>query len=134
MITTIPHHRLVRGQQRIPDTNSRCLSRCELSGHAQVRKGLHHHDMESKAASAKNFDEKIYMFPESFNALRSELVTNWPNLWALVGWPMAFSAGLFIERMNEALDLTVQLDSGKVDAICTEYLQALWKKRGFKSN
>lgn len=94
-----------------------------------AEKGLHQHDMDSKAAD-KNFDQKIYMFPESYNELRRELVAHWPELWKLVGWPMAYAAGLFIERMNDALDLYVQMDSHRVDAICTEYLQALRKKRG----
>lgn len=93
-------------------------------------KGLQHHDMESRRSSDKNFDEKIYMFPESYNMLRQELYEHWPNLWRVVGWPMAFAANVFVENMNEALDLRVVLDSSKVDAICTEYLQALWKKRG----
>lgn len=93
-------------------------------------KGLHHHDMESKAEHTKNFDQKIYMFPESFNELRKELSTHWPTLWSHVSWPMAFAANIFVEEMNKALDLTVVLDSDRVDAICTEYLQALWAKRG----
>jgi len=92
-------------------------------------KGLHHHDM-SGDASTKNFDQKIYMMPESFNELRKEISTHWPNLWAQVGWPMAFAANIFVEQMNAALDMTLVLDSEKVDAICTEYLEALWKKRG----
>ena len=94
-----------------------------------AEKGLHQHDMDSQSA-AKNFDQKIYMFPESYNALRSELVTNWPTLWQHVQWSMAYAAGLFIERMNDALDRNVAMDSHRVDAICTEYLQALRKKRG----
>lgn len=97
-----------------------------------AEKGLYQHDMESQASNSKNFDQKIYMFPESYNALRRELVTYWPTLWKLVGWPMAFAANVFIETMNDALDLRVVLDSNKVDAICSEYLQALQKRRGIK--
>ncbi len=82
------------------------------------------------AAKPKNFDQKIYMFPESYNELRKELVTYWPELWKLVGWPMCYAANLFVGIMNDALDLNVVLDSSKVDAICEEFLQALWKKRG----
>lgn len=93
-------------------------------------KGLHHHDMESDNHISKSFDQKIYLFPPSYNALRQELNDHWPTLWQHVQWAMAFAAGLFIERMNDALDLNVQLDSGKVDAICATYLQALRKKRG----
>lgn len=97
-------------------------------------KGLHHHELEGTDPTmwgrTKNFDQKIYMFPESYNELRKELYEHWPNLWQVVGWPMAFAANIFVENMNEALDLRVMLDSDKVDAICTEYLQELWKKRG----
>lgn len=98
-----------------------------------AEKGLHQHDMDA-ASTAKNFDQKIYMFPESYNELRRELVTHWPTLWQHVQWPMAYAAGLFIERMNDALDLYVQMDSHRVDAICTEYLQALRKKRGLSTH
>ena len=93
-----------------------------------AEKGLHQHDMDSQS-NKKEFADKIYMFPPSYNALRKELTNHWPTLWQHVQWTMAFSAGLFIERMNDALDLYVQMDSHRVDAICTEYLQALQKKR-----
>lgn len=98
-------------------------------------KGLYHHELleDGKGGgleSGKNFDQKLYYFPESYNALRRELVTNWPELWKLVGWPMAYAANMFVGRMNDALDLNVTLDSSKVDAICSEYYQALLKKRG----
>lgn len=96
-------------------------------------KGLYHHDME-KDASTKNFDQKLYLFPESYNELRKELVTYWPTLWKHVGWPMAYAANIFVEEMNKALDLEVVLDSARVDAICTEYLQALRKRRGVTSH
>lgn len=96
-------------------------------------KGLHHHDME-KDGITKNFDQKIYLFPESYNELRRELHDHWPNLWKVVGWPMAYAANIFVEEMNSALDLRVTLDSDRIDAICTEYLQALWKKRGYRTN
>lgn len=93
-------------------------------------KGLHHHDME-KSANSKNFDQKIYMFPESYNELRRELYNNWQDsIWPQVSWAMAFAANLFVERMNEFLDLKVQLDSDRVDYICTVYLNELRKRRG----
>lgn len=93
-------------------------------------KGLHHHDMDT-TANTKNFDSKIYMFPESYNALRRELFENWQlDIWPYVSWSMAFAANIFVERMNEVLDLRVVLDSDKVDAICVEYLNALRAKRG----
>lgn len=80
--------------------------------------------------SKKNFDQKIYMFPESYNALRKELMENWPNLWAIVSWRMAYRAEEFIECMNEALDLQIAFDTTNVAWICDQYLTALRKKRG----
>lgn len=90
-------------------------------------KGIHHHQEPDTRpfAKQKNFDQKIYMFPESYNQLRKELHDYWPNLWAGVSWPMAFAANMFVERMNEALDMTIQFDSGKVDFICESFLVKL---------
>lgn len=85
-----------------------------------------------KDSHKKNFDEKIYWFPESYNQLRKEIFENWPNLWAVVGYRMAFIAEEFVENMNAALDMNLVLDSEKVDAICTAYLEALWKLRGHR--
>lgn len=80
--------------------------------------------------AAKNFDQKIYMFPESYNQLRKELVEHWPHTWAQVSWAMAYKAEDFVATMNEALDMKLQFDTGKVEAICLEYLNALRKLRG----
>jgi hypothetical protein len=89
-----------------------------------------HTDQTNYAEIAKrNFDQKIYMFPESYNALRRELHEYWPHLWSYVSWAMANRAELFVERMNDALDLKVNFDSQKVDAICTIYLDALQTTR-----
>jgi hypothetical protein len=96
------------------------------------KKGLYSHDME-RAANTKNFDQKVYLFPDSYNELRRELYINWQDtIWPHVSWAMAFAANLFVERMNEFLDLKVQLDSDRVDYICTVYLNELRKRRGFK--
>ena len=92
-------------------------------------KGLHYHNVDDKP---KNFDQKIYMFPESYNQLRMELHNHWPDLWSRVSWAMAFAANIFVEKMNDELGLAVILDSAKVDAICTEYLQTLRTKRGLQ--
>ena len=100
-------------------------------------KGLHYHQTTGDQhgnhtgaeGASKNFDQKIYLFPESYNQLRKELSTYWPNLWAQVSWPMVFAAGMFIERMNDALDMNEQLDSERVDAICTAYLEELHRRR-----
>jgi hypothetical protein len=81
----------------------------------------------------KNFDQKIYMFPESYNALRREIFENWPNLWVAVSWAMANRAEYFVEQMNDALDLKLQFDTGKVASICHTYLNALRNKRGLSS-
>lgn len=76
------------------------------------------------------FSEKVYLFPESYNALRAELFLYWPNLWSQVGWAMAFKAEDFVERMNDALEMKLQLDGNKVDATCQAYLNKLRQLRG----
>lgn len=82
------------------------------------------------AREGANFDEKIYMFPESYNALRRELHENYPNLFDIVGHAMAFDAVIFIELMDEALDMKTTWDSAKVGAICHRYWNELRAKRG----
>lgn len=88
---------------------------------------------EQKPATGNDLADKIYLFPESYNALREELMTNWPNLWDIVGYPMAFDAITFIELMDNALDLKTTWDSAKVGAICHRYWNTLRVKRGLSS-
>ena len=89
-----------------------------------------HTPYDPATASKKNFDEKIYMFPESFNALRVELMHYWPHLWQHVGWVMANNAQEFVIRMNDALDMRLQFDTAKVDSICKQFLNKLRSVRG----
>lgn len=89
--------------------------------------------MNKPARQGANFDEKIYLFPESFNALRVELYENWPKLFQAVGHAMVFDAIRFIEEMDSALDCKTTFDSDKVDAICSKYLNLLRNKRGISS-
>lgn len=89
--------------------------------------------MNKPAGDKANFDQKIYMFPESYNALRTELFNNWPSLWKTVGWPMAFDAITFVEMMDAALDTKTTFDSDKVSSICHKYLNLLRNKRGLSS-
>lgn len=77
-----------------------------------------------------HISEKVYLFPESFNALRIELDTHWPNLFQLVGHPMASDAVRFLELMDDALDTRTTFDSHKVDAISKKYLDLLRARRG----
>ena len=93
-------------------------------------KNLHHHTESHESRDQRNFDQKLYFFPESFNQLRIELQQNWPVLWALVQWRMANRAEEFIEHMNQATDLKLVLDGDKVDFICTQYLKKLRQMRG----
>lgn len=98
---------------------------------SQVDKGIYKHKWEPN--KVKNFDEKIFMFPESYNELRKELHNHWPELWAIVSWRMAHRAEEFVEQMNAALDLAVVFDTEAVDFISTTFLNALRKKRGLSS-
>lgn len=89
--------------------------------------------MHKEARKNANVDEKVYLFPDSFNALRTELDTYWPTLFARVGYVMAFDAIAFIEMMDGALDTKTTFDSAKVDAISKKYLNLLRNKRGVSS-
>lgn len=89
--------------------------------------------MNKPAAANAHISEKVYLFPESFNALRRELDENWPQLWVLAGYPMAFDAPRFLEIMDAALDTKTTFDSDKVDAISSKYLNLLRNKRGLSS-
>lgn len=94
---------------------------------AEEDSGIHAHGLVDPNA---NFDQKIYMFPESYNFLRKELHDHWPSLWAAVSWCMAFQAEDFVAIMNEALDMKLQVDGNKVDATCKAYLNKLYELRG----
>jgi hypothetical protein len=84
----------------------------------------------SETPANAEFSDKLYFFPESYNALRTELSTHWPTLWAAVGWNMAFKAEDFIADMNAALELKLQFDSQKVEVTCATYLNELRRLRG----
>ena len=86
---------------------------------------------ETQAATpGASFSEKIYIFPDSYNALRRELHDFWPTLWPVAGYCMAHKSDDFVEVMNIALDLRLQYDTARVDTICKIYLDALRKLRG----
>jgi hypothetical protein len=78
----------------------------------------------------KPFDQKIYMFPEEFNALRRELSEHHPKLWRLVAWHMGNNGPHFVHIMNAVLDMNVQFDTDKVGPICKMFLNRLRKHRG----
>jgi hypothetical protein len=99
----------------------------------------HQHDYAGdEAAKKKNFDQKIYMFPESFNALRRELFEHWPVLFMQVNpetgtslaHDMVNNAAQFIGTLNGALGLNMQLDTDNVDTICKVFLDELRVFRG----
>ena len=82
--------------------------------------------------------DKIFMFPESFNELRKELMLHWPDLWAdpRCQWAMAFDMHMFIEFMNSKLDSILRIsvvveDNVKFcDLVCGTFLKELRKRRG----
>lgn len=99
-----------------------------------------------------NFDQKIFMFPESYNELRKELETHWnPKKTGLYphhklaevrwdywrcGWAMAFDAEEFVSYMNEKLDGVFKIrlvsndDDLHIDNICKTFLKELRRRRG----
>lgn len=86
--------------------------------------------LDQTNSDKKNFDEKLYFFPESYNALRKELYEQWPEIWPIVGWVMGNNGPEFVSRMNEGLQMNLQFDTNKVDSICKTYLNRLRKQRG----
>lgn len=94
--------------------------------------GFHYHDMD-KGEKTKNFDQKIYMFPPAFNALRREIHDNWPTLWSMVSWYMANRPEEFCAIMNDACDVRVVFDSGAVNWMCDVWLEKL-KVMRFKAS
>lgn len=90
--------------------------------------GYHFHDMD-KGEKTKNFDQKVFMFPPAFNALRAELHNNWPVLWQLCSYRMAYMPEEFAQIMNDATDLRVVFDSGAINWMCEKWLNALISKR-----
>lgn len=83
-----------------------------------------------KAKSTDHISKKVYMMPESFNALRRELQANYPTLWQYVQGDMAWNSQRFIHKMDEALGTVTQFDSANVDGICKRFLDKLRAKRG----
>lgn len=86
--------------------------------------------MHREVDPKEHVSQKIYLFPESYNQLRIYLMEAFPQLWKLVGGPMAWDAVAFIELMDAACDCKTTFDSAKIDAICARYLDLLRKKRG----
>lgn len=96
-------------------------------------------------ADQRNFDQKIFMFPEAYNQLRAELSMYWnPNphfkkpRWAdwQCGWAMAWEAETFVEYMNTSLDGVLRIlpttrdDELRIEHICKVFLTELRRKRG----
>lgn len=100
-----------------------------------------HNYSEDPLKKKKNFDEKVYLFPEEFNALRRELEENWltffvtvnPELRVSPAWAMVHDAPKFLGLMNGALDMDMQLDTGNVAGVCLKYLNKLRSMRGVSS-
>ena len=91
---------------------------------------VHKHDL-SIDRTQEHISKKVYMFPDSYNALRVELHDYWPTLWnGGAGYLMAFDGPAFIELMNQSLDLMIQFDSDNVDGMCKKILDELRVKRG----
>lgn len=82
-------------------------------------------------ARTDHVSDKAYFLPESFNRLREELQQHWPNLWnSPAQYLMAFDGPAFVALMADLLDIPLEFDSAKVDAICKKIHSELCKKRG----
>ncbi len=96
------------------------------------------HQRNSESKKSDHISNKIYLFPESFNALRRELEENYPTFFNSVNpeigvspaWAMVLNAPAFVGMCNGALDFVVQFDSENVDGICKKFLNGFRKLRG----
>lgn len=71
----------------------------------------------------------IEFYPASFIQLRKELSTAHEDLWAKVGYFMAFDQMEFILKMNEELNCVCLPEQG-IDVVCKKYLTALRSRKG----
>lgn len=93
---------------------------------------------DKPAADNAHFSEKLYFFPESFNALRRELEDNYPHFFTSVNpemgmspaYAMVFDAPKFVGMCNGALDMDLPFDSQNVDGICKKFLNGFRAMRG----
>lgn len=69
------------------------------------------------------------LYPESFNQLRKKLSEEHEDLWARVGYYMAFDQLEFIMLMNKELDCICIPEQG-IDVVCDKYLSALRTRKG----
>ena len=69
------------------------------------------------------------LYPESFNQLRKVLERDHEDLWAKVGYYMAFDQAEFIELMNAELLCFVLPEDG-IDANCQKFLKELATRKG----
>jgi hypothetical protein len=84
-----------------------------------------------KAESAtSSFGDKLYFAPESYHALRREMMQNFPEMWKTIGGAMFWEPETFFGYMCQALDIFVQFDTRNVDGMCKKVLDALREKRG----
>lgn len=133
-------HRLAEEQERVDERQALLDKQYgrETAGGDAALPSNQRHDYDPEKSKHKNFDQKVYYFPESFNALRRELDQHWqtlfysvnPEMGKSLAWCMAFDAPTFVGVLNGALDLTVQFDSDNVSGICHTFLNALRAKRG----
>lgn len=79
-------------------------------------------------------NQKYYFLPESFHALRKELMENYPTFWQRAGYLMGYDATQFVELCSEAFEIQfLVFDSANVDGTCKRILDAARNKRGLSS-
>lgn len=96
------------------------------------------HNRNAPVEKNAHISQKVYLFPEEYNALRRELEDHWATFFHAVNpmigtspaHAMVFDAPTFIGLCNGALDMTVQLDTDNVAGICKQFLNGFRKLRG----
>jgi hypothetical protein len=66
----------------------------------------------------------LVMYPREYNMLRELLANHHEDIWARVGWCMAFDHTMFISYMNEILGV-LALPEESMEVVCLKYLDAL---------
>lgn len=99
---------------------------------------LPQHNRHQLVNPKAHLSEKLYFFPESFNALRRELEENYPTFFNSINpefgyspaYAMVFNGPQFVGFCNGALEMDVQFDSENIEEICKKFLNGFRQLRG----
>lgn len=129
---------LAEEDERIAERRKLLDSTAPDPSHTGGDSNLPAHNRNTPVEKTAHISQKVYLFPEEYNALRRELEDHWATFFHTVNpaigtspaHAMVFDAPTFIGLCNGALDMTVQLDTDNVAGICKQFLNGFRKLRG----